>query len=89
LSQNEPPRIEFPCDYPIKVLGLNTDDFESVIIEVFHRHAPGFDTETVLIKMSSKGTFNSLNITITATGADQLDALHKDLLATGLVKMVI
>ena len=89
MSQNEPPRIEFPCDYPIKVLGLNTDDFESVIIEVFHRHAPGFDTETVLIKMSSKGTFNSLNITITATGADQLDALHKDLLATGLVKMVI
>jgi putative lipoic acid-binding regulatory protein len=89
MSQPEPPKIEFPCEYPIKVLGLNTDDFETVIVEVFHRHAPGFDTETVLIKMSSKGTFNSLNITITATGPEQLDALHKDLLATGLVKMVI
>ncbi len=89
MSQPEPPKIEFPCEYPIKVLGLNTDDFESIIVEVFHRHAPGFDTETVLIKMSSKGTFNSLNITITATGTEQLDALHKDLLATGLVKMVI
>ena len=89
MSQPEPPKIEFPCEYPIKVLGLNTDDFETIIIEVFHRHAPGFDTDSVLIKMSSKGTFNSLNITITATGVEQLDALHQDLLATGLVKMVI
>ncbi len=89
MSQQKPPKIEFPCDYPIKVLGVNTEDFESIIIEVFHRHAPGFDEETVLIKLSRKGTFNSLNITITATGPDQLEALHKDLLATGLVKMVI
>ena len=89
MSQPEPPKIEFPCEYPIKVLGVNTDNFEAVIIEVFHRHAPGFDTASVLIKMSSKGTFNSLNITITATGPEQLDALHQDLLATGLVKMVI
>ena len=89
MSQPEPPKIEFPCEYPIKVLGLNTDDFETVIVEVFHRHAPGFDADTVVIKMSSKGTFNSLNITITATGVEQLDALHQDLLATGLVKMVI
>ena len=89
MSQSEPPKIEFPCDYPIKVLGLSTDDFESIIIDVFHQHVPGFDTNTVLVKMSSKGTFSSLNVTITATGPDQLDALHKDLLATGLVKMVI
>ena len=89
MSQPEPPKIEFPCEYPIKVLGVNTGNFEAVIIEVFHRHAPGFDTASVLIKMSSKGTFNSLNITITATGPEQLDALHQDLLATGLVKMVI
>jgi len=89
MSAPEPPKIEFPCDYPIKVLGLNTDDYEAVILEVFHRHAPGFDRETVIIKMSKKGTFNSLNITITATGEEQLVALHQDLLATGLVKMVI
>ena len=89
MSDTEPPKIEFPCDYPIKVLGVGSDDFEAVITEVFHLHAPGFDTETVRIKVSRKGTFNSFNITITATGPDQLDALHRDLLATGLVKMVL
>lgn len=89
MSDVEPPKIEFPCDYPIKVLGVNADNFEAIITEVFQLHAPGFDRETVRIKLSRKGTFNSFNITITATGPEQLDALHRDLLATGLVKMVI
>lgn len=89
MQEQEPPKIEFPCDYPIKVLGTSSDAFESIIIEVFERHAPGFDQATITAKGSSKGTFTSLTITITATGPQQLDALHQDLMATGHVKMVI
>jgi putative lipoic acid-binding regulatory protein len=89
VSQQDPPKIEFPCDYPIKVLGRQRDDFQSVIMEVFEQHAPGFDQETITVRASSKGTFTSLTITITATGRDQLEALHRDLLATGLVQMVL
>tara|TARA_R110002073_G_scaffold23319_17_gene79862 strand:- start:3871 stop:4143 length:273 start_codon:yes stop_codon:yes gene_type:complete len=83
------PRIEFPCDYPIKVMGRSSEAFESVILDVFERHAPGFDQQTVVAKVSSKGTFTSLTITITATGPEQLETLHQDLLATGHVTMVI
>ncbi|MDO8861706.1 DUF493 domain-containing protein [Haliea sp. E1-2-M8] len=89
MSTEEPPKIEFPCDYPIKVLGRSCDGYESLIIEVFERHAPGFDQETIAIKGSSKGTFTSMTITITATGPEQLKALHEDLMATGVVNMVI
>lgn len=89
MTQQDPPKIEFPCDYPIKVLGRHSEQFQRVIIEVFEQHAPGFDTETIAVKSSSKGTFTSLTITITATGTEQLEALHRDLLATGHVKMVI
>jgi uncharacterized protein len=89
MADQEPPKIEFPCDYPIKVLGREREDFRSVVIEVFERHAPGFDTETIVVKASSKGTFTSMTITITATGPEQLKALHEDLMATGLVQMVI
>ena len=88
-QEPEPPKIEFPCEYPIKVLGRNVEQLRSVVIAVFERHAPGFDQESILVKESSKGTFHSINITITATGPDQLRALHKDLMATGLVQMVI
>ena len=89
MQEQDPPKIEFPCDYPIKVLGRHSDDFQSVIFDVFERHAPGFDQETISVKASSKGTFTSITITITATGPEQLDALHQDLLATGRVQMVI
>ncbi len=89
MSAQEPPKIEFPCDYPIKVLGRSCDDFESLIVEVFERHAPGFDQAAIAVKGSSKGTFTSMTITITATGPEQLKALHEDLMATGMVNMVI
>jgi putative lipoic acid-binding regulatory protein len=87
--EQEPPKIEFPCDYPIKVLGRSADDLREVILTVFERHAPGFDRTTVSARASSKGTFTAITITITATGKEQLDALHQDLLATGRVQMVI
>lgn len=89
MEQQDPPKIEFPCDYPIKVLGRSSEALESIVFEVLERHAPGFDQQTITVNASSKGTFTSLTITITATGADQLEALHQDLLATGHVKMVI
>jgi len=89
MQEQEPPKIEFPCDYPIKVLGRSVEEFQSVVLEVFESHAPGFDQETINLKASSKGTFTSITITITATGPEQLESLHQDLLATGLVQMVI
>jgi putative lipoic acid-binding regulatory protein len=89
MKEPDAPKIEFPCDYPIKVLGVSSESFEEVILEVFELHAPGFDQETIAAKTSRNGTFTSLTITITATGPDQLEALHQDLLATGHVKMVI
>ncbi len=89
MAHQDPPKIEFPCQYPIKVLGRHSDDFQQVIMAVFEEHAPGFDSEGISVKSSSKGTFTSVTITITATGRDQLEALHRDLLATGVVQMVI
>jgi putative lipoic acid-binding regulatory protein len=89
LEGQEPPRIEFPCAYPVKVLGRQVEEFEVTVFEVIRRHAPEFDSATASLRESRKGRFLALTVTITATGPEQLDALHKDLLATGLVQMVI
>ncbi len=89
MQEPDPPKIEFPCEYPIKVLGRSGEDFESVIFSVFEQFAPGFDRNSTITNVSKKGTFSSITITITATGVNQLDALHQGLLATGIVKMVI
>lgn len=89
MQEPDPPKIEFPCEYPIKVLGRAGDHFHPLVVDIFERHAPGFDHSTILVKESSKGTFTSITITITATGPEQLRALHEDLMATGHVQMVI
>jgi putative lipoic acid-binding regulatory protein len=89
MEQDDAPKIEFPCDYPIKVLGRSVAEFESTILEVFERHAPGFERDRISSKVSREGNFVSLTIFITATGKPQLEALHEELLATGLVQMVI
>ncbi len=88
-GDEEPPKIEFPCDYPVKILGRNVENFRALMTEVIERHAPGFDQDTISLRDSRKGTFVSLTVTIVATGPEQLEALHQDLRATGLVQMVL
>ena len=48
----------------------------------------GIDKD-IVTKSSRAGTFDSITFTITATGTDQLEALHKELVASGRVSMVI
>ncbi|WP_439107601.1 YbeD family protein [Congregibacter sp.] len=85
----EPPKIEFPCDYPVKVLGRNVTEFRPLVLEIFERHAPGFDQSTITVRDSRKGNFLSMTIIITATGPEQLESIHQDLRATGIVQMVL
>ncbi|WP_317931276.1 DUF493 domain-containing protein [Halioxenophilus sp. WMMB6] len=89
-DQEKSAKIEFPCpNYPIKVLGDAGDSLHTLVVEVFHRHAPGFDASAITIRDSAKGTFQSLTVTIEATGVEQLQAIFDDLKASKLVKMVL
>jgi hypothetical protein len=89
VAEVDPPKIEFPCDYPVKVLGSNVEELEAVVLKVFECHAPGFLPGRITRRASREGTFLAITVHITATGKPQLQALHADLMATGLVKMVI
>lgn len=90
MSNPDTPKIEFPCkDYPIKVMGEAGDALHRLVVDVMSRYAPGFDTERMTIKASSKGRFQSITVWITATGIEQLEGLHQELKASGIVKMVL
>jgi putative lipoic acid-binding regulatory protein len=83
-------KIQFPCpDYPIKVLGTAGDELHALVIAVFRKHAPDFDAEAIKIRDSAKGSFQSLTVTIEATGEAQLQAIFDDLKVSKLVKMVL
>lgn len=89
MTQPEAPKIEFPCDYPIKVIGDYDDDFEAMVVELVREVAPDFDERTVSLNASRNGTFVSVRLSIRATGKDQLRHLHQTLMASGRVKMVL
>lgn len=90
MAEQEAPKIEFPCpDYPIKVIGKNAVDFRGFVIETVQKHAPDLELDKVKAADSSKGTFQSITLYITATGEAQLKALHEDLIASDRVKMVL
>ncbi|MBL8437830.1 MAG: DUF493 domain-containing protein [Zoogloeaceae bacterium] len=83
------PLLEFPCDFPVKIMGLRAEGFAQAIVEVVLSHAPDFDPATVAMRPSSKGNYLSLTVTIRATSQAQLDALYRALTAHPMVKVVL
>ena len=84
------PKIEFPCErYPIKVIGDAGEGFADLVVEVIRRHAPGLDSSTLSLRDSRNGRYLAVQVLITATGVEQLQAIHLDLRATGRVHMVL
>jgi putative lipoic acid-binding regulatory protein len=81
--------IEFPCDFPIKIMGARRDDFAQTVVEIVLRHAPGFAAETVEMRASSSGNYLSVTCTVRAESKAQLDALYRELSGHPLVKMVL
>ena len=60
--------FEFPCEFPIKVVGKAAPSFESTVMDIVRRHVPELTTDSVRSTGSKKGKFVSLTITIVATG---------------------
>ena len=89
MADIEAPKIEFPCRYPLKVVGNAGQDFQGFVIEVLERHAGEITEEHIEINPSRNGRFLSVRVTITATGEEQLQAIFQELKASGRVHMVL
>lgn len=86
----KPPKIEFPCaDYPIKVIGHNTDDFEEYVIKTMKKYDAQLDQSKVTHQDSKNGKFRSVRLFITAASEQQLVEINDELKASGKVITVI
>ncbi len=81
--------LEFPCDFPLKVMGAAGEGFAQAVLEVVLRHAPDFDAASMEMRPSRGGNYLSLTCTIRARSREQLDALYRDLTAHPRVKIVL
>ena len=81
--------IEYPGDFPIKIMGESRDDFSQTIVGIVLRHAPDFDVASVEMRPSKTGKYISLTCTVNATSREQLDKLYLELTGCPLVKLVL
>lgn len=81
--------IEYPCPFPIKVMGAKAEGFVTAIAHVARQFDPGFDAATIELRDSKGGNYLGITITVTATSREQLDELYRTLSSHPMVKVVL
>jgi uncharacterized protein len=104
-SSEQPTLIEYPCDFPIKIIGRvgslpdslpgpaslehGRQEFTQAVLMIVKLHAPDYDEANLEVRISKKNTYLSLTCTIRAVSRQQLDALYQELCDHPLVLMVL
>ena len=81
--------IEFPCDFPIKVMGETNINFASEIIKTIQTKLPNFDATKVEMRGSTGGKYISLTCTVHVTSKAQLDDIYRALTAHPMVRIAL
>ena len=81
--------IEYPSDFPIKVMGPTHADFAATIVDVVLGFDPTFHAGKMETRPSAKGNYTGLTVTVRAVSREQLDALYSALSAHPMVKIVM
>ncbi len=81
--------LQFPCYFPIKIIGKNTANFSEEIRALVHKHFPDTPDSAIVNQPSKKGNFLSLTATVYVHTKAALDALYQDLTKHPDIKMVL
>ena len=81
--------FEFPCDFPLKVMGRRSDDFRSIVLGIVQKHAGAIGPASIEERPSRDGNYLSLTCTFPARSREQLDALYTELTSCERVLVVL
>ena len=81
--------IEFPCEFPIKVMGLLAQDFDALVVAIVRRHVTAIEEGAVRVKPSRAGKYVSLTVTVWVETQQQLEGLYTELSGHERVLMVL
>ena len=73
--------MDFPCRFPIKVMGRDRAGFRETALTLIERHVGEVEEDAVRTSRSRNGTFLAVTVTITATSQEQLDTIYNELTA--------
>jgi putative lipoic acid-binding regulatory protein len=81
--------MTFPCDFPIKVFGVATEQFEGQVREIVKKHFPGIHPSAFQTRSSKGSKYVAMTITVQAKSQVQLDNLYRDLSACPHILMTL
>ena len=81
--------FEFPCDFPIKVMGKSHPEFAETIVTVVKQFDSEVDPSRVEMRPSSGGNYTGLTVTVRATSRAHLDDIYRALTGHPMVKVVL
>lgn len=86
---NDESPLEFPCSFPLKVMGHNRPAFEQYVVEIVRTHAGSQALGTVTTRPSRNARFLAVTVTFTATSRAQLDDIYRTLSASDQVLFLL
>jgi uncharacterized protein len=81
--------LEFPCEFPIKVMGRQDSDIKALTRAIIERHTGPLADSSVRVRTSTDGNFLAVTFAITAASREQLDAIYRDISACKAVLMAL
>ncbi len=81
--------IDYPSDFPIKIMGAMQEQLAQTMVEVVQKHDPEFHAGKMEMRPSSKGNYLALTVTVRATSRERLDNLYRELSSHAMVKVVL
>jgi len=81
--------FQFPTDFPIKVMGRDSESFRTLTLAIVERHAGPLAADRISERPSSRGKFLALTYTIRAQDRAQLDRIYQDLTDSGVVLVAL
>lgn len=81
--------LEFPCQFPIKIMGLADDEFEGIVISIINQWVPDLGEAAIVSKASKGGKYLSITATINAQSQEQLDGVYRALSGHPKILMVL
>ncbi len=81
--------FQFPCEFPIKVMGRDSESFRSLTLAIVERHAGPLAAGSITERPSQQGRFLALTYTIRAESRAQLDRIYQELTDSGVVLVAL
>lgn len=81
--------MQFPCEFPIKAMGLANDDFEAAVLTIVHKHCPELTEGSIVHRHSKDRKYLAITVTIHASNQQQLDAIYQELTDSSHVLMAL